>query len=178
MCISLCTGEAWVRGYNVAVAGLNFVKERHIYWIFIPLIILSTERAWKKLRRSWFAPPWSRNASSKRSTYQILARPYLHLTPWNARSSVPCVPLACRAVSRISLSVVQASSASRMHLVKQSQGSKQSGDKMDQDVSFGEEIRDSGFVRGGSLGIGYSNLTRSSKDIRNWCTVGFYHSSM
>lgn len=54
-----------------------------------------------------------------------------------------------------------------MHLVKQSQGSKQSGDKMDQDVSFGEEIRDSGFVRGGSLGIGYSNLTRSSKDIRN-----------
>ena len=77
-----------------------------------------------------------------------------------------CALTAC-AVSRISLSVVQASSASRMHLVKQSQGSKQSGDKMDQDVSFGEKIRDSGFVRGGILGIGYSNLTRSSKDIRN-----------
>lgn len=57
MCIFLCTGEAWVRGYNVAVAGLNFVKECGIFIGFsIPLIILSTERAWKKLRRSWFAP--------------------------------------------------------------------------------------------------------------------------
>ena len=164
-------GWGFANGYNVAVAGLNFVKERYVYLIFSPLIILSIDRKGMEKTakimvcthlascvRVAFWIPWSRNASTKRSTYQILSRPYLHLTPLSPKQYASHLPgcvkdkfVGCASLERFEDAPGKAES-----------GSKRCRDKMEQDVSKRSEIL------GLYLGIGYLNLTGFSKDIRNW----------